>query len=124
MSNNVGDLLDVIEARLTAIAVYSERQAIAIEALLELTKTKKEKAELRSQPSRFKPPTVLEVTDYIKEVKAGIDANGFIDYYTARGWKLTGGDPVKDWKACVRTWSRNGFSKKPVQDNDRTGAVL
>ena len=122
MSDKVEDLLDVIEARLTAIAVYSERQTIAMEALLELTKSKKEKT--RTQTTRFKPPTALEVGEYVKEVKAGIDPNGFIDYYTARGWKLKGGDPVKDWKACVRTWSRNGFSKQPVQDNDRTGAVL
>ncbi|MBQ6670217.1 MAG: hypothetical protein IJM80_01140, partial [Firmicutes bacterium] len=35
-----------------------------------------------------------------------IDPERFIDYYDANGWKV-GRNPMKDWKAAVRTWVRN-----------------
>ena len=59
--------------------------------------------------SRFVPPTVDEVRAYCIERKNGINAEQFIDYYTARGWMI-GKNKMKDWKASVRTWERNGFS--------------
>ena len=52
---------------------------------------------------RFTPPTVAEVADYCKERGSGIDARQFVDYYTAKGWKV-GNASMKDWKAAVRTW--------------------
>lgn len=61
--------------------------------------------------TRFTPPTVEEVEDYCRERDNGIDAEHFIDYYEARGWELSKGRKVKDWKACVRTWERNNRSK-------------
>lgn len=56
--------------------------------------------------SRFVPPDVSEVGAYCSERNNGLDAAAFIDYYTARGWKLNGGQTMKDWKAAVRTWER------------------
>lgn len=56
---------------------------------------------------RFTPPTIEEVRQYCEERKNGIDAERFIDYYTARGWELKQGQKIKDWKACIRTWERN-----------------
>ena len=61
--------------------------------------------------TRFTPPTVEEVEEYCRERDNGIDAEHFIDYYEARGWELSKGRKVKDWKACVRTWERNNRSK-------------
>lgn len=57
--------------------------------------------------TRFVKPTVEQVEAYCKEKNYELDAQYFIDYYDTRGWKLKGGVPVKDWKACVRTWMRN-----------------
>lgn len=59
--------------------------------------------------SKFMPPTVEEVRDYIKSQNYNINPEQFIDYYTARGWELSKGRKIKDWKACVRTWVRNGY---------------
>ncbi len=59
---------------------------------------------------RFKPPTLEEVKAYCKERNNSIDAQHFIDYYTSNGWKV-GKNKMKDWRATVRTWERNGFSK-------------
>lgn len=60
---------------------------------------------------RFKPPTVDEVKAYCIERQNNVDAARFIDYYTANGWKV-GKNTMKDWKAAVRTWERNGYSAK------------
>ena len=35
-----------------------------------------------------------------------MDAVRFVDYYTANGWKV-GKNPMKDWRAAVRTWERD-----------------
>ena len=60
---------------------------------------------------RFVPPSLEEVKSYCLERGNGIDAQHFIDYYTANGWKV-GKNPMKDWKATVRTWERNGINPK------------
>lgn len=62
---------------------------------------------LRSGESkkRFRPPTVEEVKAYCFERNNKVDAERFVDYYTANGWKV-GKNPMKDWKAAVRNWER------------------
>ncbi len=59
---------------------------------------------------RFVKPTLEEVEAYIKEKGYNIDAEHFIDYYESKGWTV-GKNPMKDWKAAVRNWSRNNFAK-------------
>lgn len=49
--------------------------------------------------SHFEPPTVEEVYLYCQGRHNGIDAQRFVDYYTARGWKN-----ITDWKAQIRVW--------------------
>ena len=61
---------------------------------------------VRGNPTRPKRPTVEEVRAYCEERRNGIDPQHFIDYQEARGWRLKGGQSVKDWKAVVRTWER------------------
>ena len=56
---------------------------------------------------RFIPPSLEMVRDYIAEKGYSIDAERFIDYYTANGW-MVGKNRMKDWKATVRNWARNG----------------
>ena len=65
--------------------------------------------EYRKPQKRFIAPTVEEVTAYCNERKNTVDPVHFVDYYGANGWKV-GKNPMKDWKAAVRTWERNGFS--------------
>lgn len=77
---------------------------------------KAEKAEKAEKKEKFKAPSVEEVQEYCNERGNNIDAQHFVDYYSARGWML-GKNKIKDWKACVRTWERNDSFKpqKPVQ---------
>lgn len=58
---------------------------------------------------KFKKPTVEQVKEYCEERMNGIDPRSFVDFYEARGWKLTKGVAMKDWKAAVRNWERNGY---------------
>lgn len=64
--------------------------------------------------SRFTPPTLDEVRAYCLERKNNVDAERFIDHYTAKGWMI-GKNPMKDWKAAVRTWERT--SNKDTSDS-------
>ena len=57
------------------------------------------------QPQRQIPPTLEEVRAYAAQRGDPLDPEAFMDYYTANGWKV-GRNPMKDWKAAVRTWAR------------------
>lgn len=55
--------------------------------------------------ARAHRPTVEEVAAYCRERGNSVDAERFVDFYASKGWKV-GNQPMKDWKACVRTWER------------------
>ena len=67
-----------------------------------------------SKEKRFAPPSLDDVSAYIKEKGYSVDAEAFIDFYTSKGWKI-GKDTMKDWRAAVRTWARR--DNKPKKDN-------
>lgn len=61
----------------------------------------------------FQPPTLEAVMEYAKERGNKIDPIAFFDFYEANGWvQGKQGKPLKDWKACVRTWERNGIAPR------------
>lgn len=51
-------------------------------------------------------PSIEEVEAYCSERGNRVDPQKWFDYYSSNGWKV-GKNPMKDWKACVRTWERN-----------------
>ena len=63
---------------------------------------------------RFTPPTTTDINDYCKEKGIVVDAERFIDYYSAQNWKLSNGNKMSDWKAAVRNWARRD-KEKPKQ---------
>ncbi len=65
---------------------------------------------------RFVPPTLDEVKAYCQERKNGVDAQRFVDYYTSNGWQV-GKNKMRDWKAAVRTWERNGINGEGQNKN-------
>lgn len=68
--------------------------------------------------TRFVPPDVEEVRAYCLERRNGIDADAFVDYHQARGWKLAGGQSMKDWRATVRTWERREKQQRGGSPNE------
>lgn len=120
--------LRTIESVFLALEVLQERQTNSLETLVSILQDRQSKKEKtnskRTASTKFMPPTLDEVEAYVKEIKSKINANHFIDYYAARGWKLTNGSFVVSWKACVRTWTRNNFISDPAKESLNTGAVL
>lgn len=86
------------------------------------------RARAREPRPRFLPPTVEEVAEYVKQRGSRVDPQGFVDFYTAKGW-MVGKTPMKDWKAACRNaenwerWSQKapkGFQpgKQPSPETD------
>lgn len=74
--------------------------------------------------SRFVPPTLEEVTAYVRERGSAVDPQGFLDFYAAKGW-LVGKAPMKDWKAACRNaehWERWGKPQSTDRNRLRTDA--
>lgn len=69
----------------------------------------------RIAPKRFTPPSVEEVKAYCLERKNGLDAQSFVDFYESKGWKV-GKEPMKDWKAAVRTWENRRKWETPKKE--------
>ena len=61
---------------------------------------------------RFTIPTPEEVQAYCDERKNGISGQQFCDFYSSKGWKI-GKEPMKDWKAAVRTWEMRRKDQSP-----------
>jgi hypothetical protein len=77
---------------------------------------------------KFVKPTVEQVRAYCQERQNGVNPEKFVDYYDSNGWKV-GKNAMKDWKAAVRTWEKNGYSNasKPEQaksDIDKYKCVI
>ena len=64
----------------------------------------------------FKPPTYEEVKAYCDERKNGIDPQHFIDYQQSRGWVLSNGKKMVDWKATIRTWEQRNKGPAPADN--------
>lgn len=64
----------------------------------------------------FRKPTAEEIKAYCAENGYSVDADAFIDHYESNGWKIGGRSAMKDWKAAVRNWSRNGYGKGKAKD--------
>ena len=80
------------------------------DTLIETSETPKEQS--GSGRKRFVIPTPEEVQAYCDERKNGILGQQFCDFYSAKGWKI-GKEPMKDWKAAVRTWEMRRKDSTP-----------
>lgn len=71
-----------------------------------------------SKTKRFVKPTIEDIVKhlrfyYLKDDEKEKFADGFINFYTSKGW-LVGKSPMKDWKAAIRTWTKNkNIERKP-----------
>ena len=92
---------------------------------LEPTESQKEKEEKEKERNgkepenivplkRFIPPTVDDVALYCHERKNHVNAQKFFDYYSSNGWRV-GKNPMKDWRAAVRTWERSEITERDYQ---------
>ena len=71
---------------------------------------------------RFEKPTISDVEQYCIERNNNVDPQHFVDYYESNGWKV-GKNSMKDWKAAVRTWERNGYNQSTKLKSSKTDAM-
>jgi predicted transcriptional regulator len=69
-----------------------------------------------STRKKFLIPSISEISTYCKERNNEVNPEQFYDHYQSNGW-MVGKNKMKDWKAAVRTWEKNGYSK-PHQSNN------
>lgn len=67
----------------------------------------------KSTPRAFVPPTLEEVTEYIREKGFNVDAKTFYEFFTtpnSKGetWVDSKGQPVRNWKQKLITWNSKG----------------
>lgn len=74
---------------------------------------KKEQA--KPARTRFIKPSLDDLKAYNEEKQLNVDCDRFMDYYEANGWKA-GRNPMKDWKAAMRNWSRNDRDRKKEKE--------
>ena len=79
-------------------------------------KDKEKDKDNKSVTKKFSPPTIDEVKIYCLNRKNSVDAIKFINHYQSNGW-MVGKNKMKDWKAAVRTWEGNDYSKSQTTSN-------
>jgi len=60
----------------------------------------------KAKAKRFVKPTLNDLEHYCIERNNKVDIQKFFNYYESNGWKV-GKNPMKDWRAAVRTWEKN-----------------
>lgn len=78
------------------------------------------KGDTPKKTKRFVKPTLDEVTEYCNLRGAGIDPQGFIDFYESKDWMI-GKNKMKDWRAAIRTWMRKDRERKQVAPKKKAG---
>ncbi len=105
------------EVRLGKVSI--DKDSIDNTPLYPPTGEEKEK-DVPKKSKRFVKPTPEQVQEYCSERGNGITGDEFCDFYESKGWMI-GKDPMKDWKAAIRTWERKrGFqstANKPKRDS-------
>lgn len=60
-----------------------------------------------TKSTKGRPADIEEVRKYFQELELGfLEGEKFWDWYEQTGWKLKGGNTIKDWKATARNWKR------------------
>ena len=75
---------------------------------------KSDSTDTPTQHRRFQPPSVTEVADYCREHSLSMDAERFVEYYTANGW-MAGRSKMRDWQAAARNWARREQPNTPAE---------
>ena len=98
---------------LTRKRVGEHRNAVSVTVALpekrREEKRREEKKEEKRARTPFAKPGLPEVQAYCTERHNAVDPQRFIDHYESNGWRV-GRTAMKDWKAAVRTWEKNGFT--------------
>ena len=81
-------------------------------------KTKKKDTSCPKKKVIFKPPSIEEVEQYCQERGGFVDPRQWWDFYQGKGW-MVGKNRMKDCRAAVRTWERNGKGRRITENSSQ-----
>lgn len=89
---------------------YTASKLAATLPNLTLPNLKKDK-DIVDKPPTARPvlPTLEQVKAYCLERSNNVNAEKWFDHYQSNGWRV-GKNPMKDWRAAVRTWEKSEYS--------------
>ena len=114
--SQVAEVAPVAEAATTEAAAVEAVEAVEVAAEAQPASIVLA-AEAKAEPAAPKPatrrrtppmqrPTVWEVENFCRtQGLQPVDAQRFVDYYEANGWKV-GRNPMRSWQAAARNWQR------------------
>ena len=114
--SQVAEVAPVAEAATTEAAAVEAVEAVEVAAEAQPASIVLA-AEAKAEPAAPKPatrrrtppmqrPTVWEVENFCRTQGLQlVDAQRFVDYYEANGWKV-GRNPMRSWQAAARNWQR------------------
>ena len=105
--------LDSVPAGKTGEELSDASMDTYIDTSIDTNNTNNYRENRNDSKKRFAVPTVEEVDAYCRERGNNVDAQRFVDFYASKGWRI-GKEPMRDWRACVRTWERNGRDRVDV----------
>ena len=116
-SNNVTGMLPDSSNNVTDASskCYTEYRDKSIENRDKSIEEDCKKEQTKSARKRFIKPSLEELKAFNEEKQLNVDCDRFMDYYEANGWKA-GRNPMKDWKAAMRNWSRNDRDRKKEKE--------
>lgn len=114
--SQVAEVAPVPEAATTEAAAVEAVEAVEVAAeaqpasIMPAAEAKAELAAPKPAARRRTPPmqrpTVWEVENFCRtQGLTLVDAQRFVDYYEANGWKV-GRNPMRSWQAAARNWQR------------------
>ena len=83
----------------------------------------KDMADKPPRATRFTPPSLEEIRNYCRERGYQIDAERFVAYYGANGWRV-GRNPMKSWKSAVQMWAAKDRKENEVHEKARPEPIL
>lgn len=109
--SQVAEVAPVPEAATTEAAAVEAVEAVEVAAeaqpasIMPAAEAKPKPATRRRTPP-MQRPTVWEVENFCRtQGLTLVDAQRFVDYYEANGWKV-GRNPMRSWQAAARNWQR------------------
>lgn len=67
-----------------------------------------------SARTRFVPPTLEEVEDYVRQRNSPVNARAFWEFFDAGHWTDSKGEPVRNWKQKLLIWEKHEKPKQKV----------
>jgi hypothetical protein len=74
----------------------------------------------KTVPLADNPPTLEEVTEYVKSKGYDLDPQYFIDKMQSKAWRDKNDKPLYDWQATIRTWMSYRNTSQPSEHLNRT----